>query len=481
MQKKPNILFIALDALRKENLGCYGYFRNTSPNIDSLAKKGVLFDQAYSSNNATEKSFLAILSGRHILLENSKNLLLTSQEINNFFSSGGIFLQEILKKKGYKTYCLKELYGWQKKGFDLSYSGPELNENKKGGLYFLKKLIPLRSIVRRVNHYLPKKISGLIKARYGRTNGLKATEDAIKIIKESKRKKQNFFMWIDYNDTHIPYNPKEFTGKFKSKNKGKPFFKIILKKKNNPLVVGFWKDAFNRKDTIKDIIDRYDSAIFYDDYLIGKIINALKEQKIFDETIIFLFSDHGESFFEHEIYFDHHGLYDVSTNFPFIISGPGIPRDKRIGGFVQHEDFITTIFHLLKIEYDPFFFDGKNLLSLINNGEEARREVFMEEGDKVKKKAIRNKEYKYIQADKEEDALCRYCNKIHGGVVELYNLKQDPGEKNNLSEKNKKDLIKFRLILENEIKNRKKLNEKRRIKKTLPTINKKVYKELELV
>jgi len=478
MQKKPNIIFIVMDALRPKNLGCYGYSRNTSPNIDSLAKEGALFLNCFSSNNSTEKSVLAILSSRHVLLEGDKNLLLTNKELNNLFNSGGVFLQEILKNKGYKTYCLKNLYGWQERGFDYFYKMIENQDNKNHFFKGLIKHLKIRELARKITHNLPsKKIADKIKAKFGRNDGKKTTEDAIKIIKESKKKKENFFMWIDYADTHIPYNPKEFTKKFIAEKKDTNFFNKALKENHNPLVVGFWKGAFHKKDSFNDIIARYDSAIFYNDFLIGRILGTLKENNLLKDTIIFFFSDHGESCYEHNIYFDHHGLYDVTTHFPLIITGKDIPKNKKISGFVQHEDFLPTILDLLKIKYDKENFDGKSLIPLIKKNKELRDYVFMEEGDKVKKRAIRTKEHKYIEANSTLDATCRYCNKIHGGVTELYNLKTDPEEEENLANQNQELLGKMQATLNQELTNRKKLNEKRRIKKTFETLkNNNVYK-----
>ena len=460
---KPNIVFIVLDALRAKNLSCYGYKRKTSPNIDSLAKKGILFRDAFSSNNATEKSFLSILSSRHILLEGSKDLLLTKKELNSFSSSGGVFLQEILKKRGYKTYCLKELYNWQKQGFDYFYS-LKRNVNEKNFLQKLKNNQKVRDFFRIIVHHLPKILEKKIKAIYGRSNGLRATNDAIKIIKKSKKKKEKFFIWVDYNDTHIPYNPKEFTGKFKEKEKSEKFFKKISDEKNNPEVVEFWKGAFQKNSTIGEIIARYDNAISYDDFLIGKLIKILKEENLLENTLIFLFSDHGESFYEHGIYFDHHGLYDCSTNFPFIISGQGIPKNRDIKGFVQHEDILPTLLKILKINKNQDLFDGEDLLPLIKKNKKLRTSIFMEEGDKVKKRAIRTEKYKYIEALSKEAAFCRYCNKIHGGVLELYNLEKDPLEKQNLAKVEKEMLIHMKTLLERKLKELKRLNEKRRIK-----------------
>lgn len=469
-EDKPNIIFILVDALRTKNIGCYGYSRNVSPNIDILAKKGVLFKNCFSSNNATDKSILAMLSGRHVLLSGARDMLLKKDELNSFFNSGGLLLQEILKKRGYKTYCLKEIHSWQKKGFDFFYSNSDLKE--KNFLKSIKQNQKFRDLFRKIVHQLPKNIGDKIKAKYGRTNSIKVTKDAIQIIKDSKEKNEKFFMWIYYDDVHIPYNPKKFTGKFNAEEKSENFFKKISKRNYNPLLVKFWKGAFSKNSSINDIIARYDSAIAYDDYLIGKVIKILEKTKLIKNTIIFLFSDHGESLNEHGIYFDHHGLYDVCTNVPLIISGQGIPKNKKRVEFVQHEDLTPTILKILKIPHDPFFFDGKNLLPLIENNRKIRDFIFMEEGDKMKKRAIRTKNWKYIEAASKEDAKCSYCNEIHGGVLELYNLKKDPHEETNVIDVNKKIKATMKKKLDETIKDYKKLNEKRRIKKILLKINK---------
>jgi len=472
MEKKQNIIFFVMDALRARNLGCYGYPRETSPNIDNLAKKGTMFLNMFSSNNGTEKSVLSILSGRHILLGKERSLFLTKKEISSFFSSGGKFLQEILQKKGYKTYCLKNLPSWQTKGFDFCYK----YEEKKLDQNLWKKIqtnTKFRNLSRLLVHYLASKnISDKIKAKYGRENGEKVTEDAIKIIKKAKEKGENFFLWIDYNDTHIPYNPKNFTGKFKGENKNDAkFFDIIKKDNYNSMLVDFWRGAFNKKDSVEDIIARYDGAIAYNNFLIGKVLDCLKEEHLFEDTIILFFSDHGEGFGENGIYFDHHGLYDVCTNTPFIIKTNKVSEIKKISNLIQHEDITPTILSLLKIEYNPEDFDGKNILPLIYENKNLRDYLFMEEGDKEIKRAVRNADWKYIEAPSKDSAYCSYCNKIHGGIKELYNLKEDPLEKKNLVTKEAKKAKELKKDLDNYIKQIKIANEKRMIKMTLKKIN----------
>jgi len=460
-QTKPNIIFIVMDALRAKNLGCYGYSRKTSPNIDFLSKNGTMFTNAFTSNNATYKAYLSILAGRHVLLENSKELFFTKQEINSFFSSGGTFLQEILKKQDYKTYCLKYLNGWQKQGFDFYYK----EASQKTSNNFINKLKQnsIARIMKLLIHLGPKSIADYLRARYGRNSDEKVTKDAIEIIEKSKPD-EKFFLWVDFDYTHIPYNPRKFTNKFTGKG-DEEFFKKIKGKPYNTLMKSFWKNAFNNNETIEDIIARYDSAIAFDDSLIGDILQTLKKKKLLDNTLIFFFSDHGESLDEHGIYFSHHGLYDVATQVPLIMYGKSIPKDKKITSLVQHEDLVPTILDLLGIKYSPLEFDGKSLIQLIKNKSTSTRElIFMEEGDYLKKQGIRTKNLKYLESSSIKDATCKICNNTHGGLIELYDLKKDPKEEQNLAKSDKQTLIKMKLKLESAVRDLKLTNEKRRIR-----------------
>lgn len=437
-----------MDALRARNLGCYGYHRNTSPNIDALAKNSAIFTKNFSTNNSTDNSFLSILSGRHLIKDYSatrnqdKKLLspifYTQEELKSFFESGGTFLQEILKKNNYKTYCLKYLHGWQKRGFDY-YFKENLRLTTHATKDFLEPLRKSKNLHKKIKKLINFKfLVGLLAVKHIKNKAKtpsdeQATNEAIKIIKENKGK-QSFFMWIHYMDTHIYYNPDKFLGTF-----GKQL---------NPLK---WANA------------RYDEAILYNDHLIGKILETLKKEKLFENTIICFLSDHGESLGEHGIYFDHHGLYDVSFNTPLIIHYKGLPS-KRINALTQLEDITPTILDLIKIEYDPFIFEGQSLIPLINNKKQDIREtIFMEESHSQKKIALRTKDYKYIEARSKEDALCKTCNKIHGGVLELYDLKKDPEENINIAKENKKLLVEMKTKLDNKIKQERTLNEKRRL------------------
>lgn len=450
--KRPNIIFMVIDTLRARNLGCYGYSRNTSPNIDAIAKNGVIFEKNFSTNNTTDNSHLSILSGRHILKgltlgEHALDgLFYTPEELSSFFDSGGTFLQEILQKNDYKTYCLKILHGWQKRGFDHYFKEtigggkdkpPLLRNFLRGHKRIFKPLQKVYYLYHKKNIYLnvirtKKKLKGITDTR--------PTDEAIKIIKKNKGK-ENFFMWIDYKEAHKPYNPGKFMNTFKGHSG-----------------IRGWLTA------------RYDEGILYDDYLISKVIKTLKEEDLFDNTILFIMSDHGESLGEHGINFCHHSSYDVSFNTPLIIHG-GKLAHKRINTLTQLEDITPTVLDLIGIKYEEDLFDGKSLLPLIKNKKQKLRDsIFLEEYLFERKRAIRTEKFKYIEATCKKDAICIACNKVHGGLTELYDLQKDPEENINLAQKDKKTAAEMKIKLHDEIKKQKTLTEKRRLKKVLSEI-----------
>jgi arylsulfatase len=468
--EKPNLIFIVMDALRARNLSCYRYSKKTSPNIDKLAEKGVIFTSAFASNNSTARSFFSIHTGRHIIPKSLHEYDYSKEELKNFRDSGGKFLQEILKENGYKTICLKNLFTWRKIGFDYYFKS--VSEVKKFPRDFLKKFKTLfkfsKSFYNNAFSRFPfyyfiseKHTKNILE----RKDSEKVTQKAIDVVKSEK---SPFFLRIDFDDTHTPYiSQGDFQNKFKTEEKSENLFYLLNKKGYSKRWIKYCRECFPPDIEINQLIARYNNAIAYNDYLINKIIKTLRENNILDKTIIFFFSDHGESFNEHEIYFLHNGLYDVSLNIPLIIFGKDIPN-KQIESFVQLEDLTPTVLDLAGIKYDPESFDGKSLFPLINGEKEKLRDfVFAEENLYLKKRAIRNKKYKYMESDNEEEARCTICNSFHQGIRELYDLEKDPEEKDNIIEKNP-DLAKYlKLQMNKTIKEFKQRNEKLRIKKIL--------------
>jgi arylsulfatase A-like enzyme len=181
--------------------------------------------------------------------------------------------------------------------------------------------------------------------------------------------------------------------------------------------------------TDKDyVIGQYDGAIAYMDACIQSIFTALETLNLVDNTIVVLNADHGETLYDHECWFDHHGIYDVTLHVPLIVRYPGrIPAGRRITGYTQHKDLVPTLLELAGIESPDIAFDGESLLPMVR-GEVASHdaEFYITECTWMRKHGWRTPEWKLIVA-MEPDFHFK-------PEVELYNLIADPHEDVNLAE-----------------------------------------------
>ena len=174
--------------------------------------------------------------------------------------------------------------------------------------------------------------------------------------------------------------------------------------------------------TDKDyVIAQYDGAIAYMDAALQTILTYLETSGVLDNTIIVLNADHGETLYEHECFFDHHGLYDSNLHVPLIIRYPSkVPAGKRISGYNQHKDLMPTLLELAQIECD-IDFDGRNLMGMVEGEVSSHEsEIYITECTWMRKHGWRTPQWKLIQA-LEPDFHFK-------PTVELYNMIEDPQE-----------------------------------------------------
>lgn len=395
-----NIILITIDALRSDHLGCYGYERNTSPNIDKLAKEGVRFEQAIAAGGWTFESVPSILTGvyspAHQILD-SNNLLnpevkiiaqiLNVADYQCIFWSNHVPLKFLDVKKGFqKTY----LMGRYK---NLSVA---LN-----------------------NHAFTTKIIHWLKSRHRRSP---------------------FFFYIHYFGSHVPYkSPAPYKYMYMhDKFRKKPGFIPISNFKNGTRQYeGMGKIPYAvAENNITDpnyYISQYDGAISYTDVQIGRLLHVLKELGMEDNTIIILIADHGEMLGEHGIYFNHCKGYEGNIKVPLIIRFPGLfPKGKVISRQVNLVDIAPTILEIAGIT-KPYYMQGESLLSFI--------------------KPFRRYSKKYSfsfdhlwHTLRMDDWKLIYNGDSH--TWELYNLRNDPREEYNLAGKNVAEFEKLKKIFE---------------------------------
>jgi arylsulfatase A-like enzyme len=164
------------------------------------------------------------------------------------------------------------------------------------------------------------------------------------------------------------------------------------------------------------------------DAAIQTIFTALEAHGILDDSIVAINGDHGETLYDHECFFDHHGIYDTVLHVPLIIRYPGtVPAGRRVSGFNQHKDLVPTLLDLAGV--DPgIAFDGKSLMPMARGEAPSYdSEFYLTECTWMRKHGWRTPEWKLMIA-LEPDFHFK-------PPVELYNLVQDPDENHNLAER----------------------------------------------
>jgi arylsulfatase A-like enzyme len=405
---KPNVILIMIDALRPDHLSCYGYSRNTSPNIDRLADSGVIFTQAFTQAPATTPSvaslFTSLYPRQHQAwsMHGEDGLKGTDQSL--------LTLPEIMKKNGYRTIGVVS-NGHLDEQFGFSQGFNEYYETWK-----------------------------LTKASNFLADANNATEIIIPWLK--KNRKNSFFMFLFYIDPHDPYSPPSpFDTKYQAS------FDRNLKGKENAeyLTEVILGDKSLSKEDIDYLTALYDGEVAYVDYHIGKLLDALEKYGIMKNTIIILTADHGEEFYEHGGALHGYALYNEHLRVPLIISSSKLNwANSRVQSVVRLIDIMPTISDLLGIgQVDNV--EGESLLPLMELGysDKEDRLVFAE----TRINRASGLFASFISLQKED---WKMIFNVLENKRELYDLKSDPYEIKNLIEKRpdkarklSKDMLKF--------------------------------------
>jgi arylsulfatase A-like enzyme len=395
-RRKPNILLIGVDSLRADHMSCYNYSRQTTPHIDRFAQDGALFENTYSAFIPTTSAYASMLTGLDVF----------STQVVALRHQGPLrpevkTLAEVLRTNGYKTTCVGFSGNPSSRGFDKYLDYPAWGSWNEG--------------------------------RSPKAQAL--NQVAIPELNRLARQKKPFFLFLRHMDPHAPYLPPEpFERTFyhgdETDPKNTSMKPVMAFRPFRDFFASWMPPGITDKDYV---IAQYDGALAYMDACIQTIFTALETAGILDETIIVLNGDHGETLYDHDCYFDHHGLYEPTLHVPLIIRYPGkVPARKRVAGYNRHQDLMPTVLDLAGIETD-IAFDGRSLLPMLT-GQVAsfESEFYITECTWMRKHGWRTPEWKLIVA-LEPDFHFK-------PATELYNLIEDPAENNNLA-KTRPDIV----------------------------------------
>ena len=389
MRKRPNLLFFGIDSLRSDHMSLYGYHRLTTPHIDKLAAKGCVFENAFSPSIPTTPGYGSMFTGMDCF---GTDVVALRHE--GPLGSHVKTLAEMLGEQGYNTTC-------------VGFSG---NQASRGFQKYLD-------------------FSGWGSWEEGRSHKAEnLNEVAIPELERLAGEDKPFFLFLRHMDPHAPYLPPQ------------PFERIFyhgdeLDPSNNSLdpvmkfkpFCDFFASWFPPGCTDKDyIVAQYDGAVAYMDACIASILTTVESLGIEEETLIVVDSDHGETHYDHECWFDHHGLYDCTIHIPLIFVYPGkAPAGKRFRDYAHMKDITPTILELMGIKAG-IKFDGRSLAPLMR-GKPRRQEpeFYLTEATWMRKHGWRTPEWKLMQA-LEPDFHFK-------PQIELYNLLVDPEENHNVA------------------------------------------------
>ncbi|MDA3797906.1 MAG: sulfatase [Kiritimatiellae bacterium] len=418
------ILYLDLDTTRPDHLGCYGYLRNTSPNIDKVAELGVRFNNYYCSDAPCLPSRTAMMSGRFgfhtgVIGHGGTAADYRLEHTNRRFVSAQAktALPSFLKQQGFYTTYIGG-FGERHSTFNYYAGFREIYDTGKGGSESAEDVTP-------------------------------TVLDWI----ERNASKDNWYLHVNYWDPHTPFRaPAEFGNPFENEPIEDWYTQELIDEhkklagphtiqdigmyngdssERHPRHVGHINDMVD----MKRHIDGYDCGINYMDGHIGQLFEAFAKQGVpIDDLAIIISADHGENQGEMGIYAEHGTADQITCRIPMIFKWPGCKAGHVDEGLHYNLDLAPTLASLLGADVPDWegktWWDGTSYSKAVVEGEECGNEyIVISQGAHVCQRGVRWGDWMYIRT-------------FHDGYHPFYkdemlfNLKDDPHELNEISAEN---------------------------------------------
>lgn len=289
---RPNVIIYLVDTLRADRLGCYGYPKPTSPHLDRFAEGATLFETAIAQAPWTRPSVASVLTGLGPLAHGVRTL-------EDRLPDAAETLAERLRASGYRTAAFST--NW--------HIGPDTGFAQGfDDFLFFPKEPDSTSVNRRVLAWLD--------ARHG---------------------EKPFFLYIHTLDPHSPYTPPlDLRQKFAPG--ARPEAGSLEHVRRTYAV-----QRKHRAARIAEVAPLYDAEIAANDRSFGALLSALKERKLFEESLIIFVSDHGEELGEHGAFGHAQSLYAEELDVPLVVKLPFQARGERVSRLAQHVDLVPTV------------------------------------------------------------------------------------------------------------------------------------------
>ena len=458
-QRKPNILFIAVDDLRTE-LNCYGNSVVKSPNLDKLATEGFLFTNHFVNIPTCGASRQCLLTGQ---------LPVSKAYLGNNITANTISVQQEnevpetfihqLKRNGYYTVGIGKI-SHHPDGYVYGYSEPKSNQlelpfswdevlldDEKWGSGHNAFFGYADGTNRNALNKMVKPYEMADVPDEGYVDGLTANI-AIKKLGELKEKSQPFFLGIGFFKPHLPFNaPKKYWDLYNEDEIPIAPFAAIPENSSkaslhgsgefNQYKLGEEKASLNKNvsdEYARKVRHAYFACVSYIDAQIGKLMAELEKQGLAENTIVVVWGDHGWHLGDQMVW-GKHTIFERALKSAFIMRVPGMENGKTISKIVSTTDIYPTLMELCGTPVNHKL-DGESLTGLMKN---------------LQDKNWRNTAYSYfrngISVRTEDYRMMKYYRKQQP-EIELYNHITDPNETKNVAAENPEIIKKLLPVLE---------------------------------
>ena len=418
------LLYIDIDSQRPDHLGCYGYHRATSPNIDAIASRGLRFDNVYASDVPCLPSRTALFSGRfgtHTGVINHGGAAADPfiDGPGRGFSSilGRTSWARALKGAGWNT-CTISPFGERHSAWHFYANFHEVHNPGRRGLESAEEIAPI----------------------------------AIDWL-ERRGRDDNWFLHVNLWDPHTPYRAPESFGEPFANEPTPSWLTEDVRAAHWDMCgphsaqepIGFapigedYKRKYPRQpyvidsmNAVRRMFDGYDTGVLYADHWVGKLVKTIEQLGVADDTAILISADHGENLGELNVYGDHQTADQHTARLPLVLHWPGV-TDAFAG---QHRsalhyqfDIAATAIELVGGEV-PANWDGRSFAeSLRAGGDEGRESLVLTQGAWTCQRGVRfrrdGRELLFI--DTRHDGYHGYPDHM------LFDLVADPHEQHDLA------------------------------------------------
>lgn len=410
------ILYIDIDSLRPDHLSCYGYQRQTSPNIDALAEAGVRYTNYYATDTPCLPSRTAFFASRFGIRTGVVN-------------HGGSYADLPVQGPG--------------RGFRTDFAQTTLASVLRQAGYHTSSISPFPN-----RHTAYQIWYGFSQTYDTGKNGLENADEMYPPAKqwlEAHGRQDNWFLHVNFWDPHSPYDhPASYGNPFQDEPIEDWITQDLIDRQNRSFgphsateVPGYsdelppvWRMGVGHIQTVEDAkahLDGYDTGIHYADYYVGKLIQDLKDLGIYEETAIIVSADHGENQGELNVWGDHQTADQCTNRLPLVVRWPGM-TDAAAGqaraSLHYHLDLPATIVDLVGGQ-QPDSWDGCTFAASLGAPDAGRDYLVLSQGAWSCQRSVRWDRWLLIRT-------------YHTGLKEfpqymLFDIEADPHETTNLA------------------------------------------------